>query len=96
MLLALIEAFVLRSTGDLNVWRTLLVGMLVADVGHVWSVRGSMSVSGYWEVWEWNAIDWGNLGFVYVAAAFRVCFIAGVGMKPKVASKKSVEAVKST
>jgi hypothetical protein len=87
LLLSLNEALVLRTTSDLRVWRTFLFGLLVADFGHVWTVREAIGWSGYVRVWEWNAIDWGNLGFVYVAAAMRVAFLMGVGMGPKKGGK---------
>ena len=79
LLFTLNEALVLRSTSDLRVWRTLLFGLLVADFGHLCSVRG-LGAGVYWRVWEWNSMAWGNVGFVYVGAAMRMCFLGGVGM----------------
>lgn len=80
LLFALNEALVLRSTNDLRVWRTLLLGLLIADLGHLWSMRGTGT---FWQVyvafWEWNEMAWGNVAFVYVGAAARACFLAGVG-----------------
>ncbi|KAL5354824.1 hypothetical protein ACLOAV_000915 [Pseudogymnoascus australis] len=83
LLLSLTEATLLRTTNDLAVWRVFLFALLVADVGHVWSVREAVGCEGYWRVWAWNAMDWGNLGFVYVAAALRVAFLMGVGLPAK-------------
>ncbi|TVY47596.1 hypothetical protein LOCC1_G002336 [Lachnellula occidentalis] len=76
---ALNEALVLRSTADLRVWRTLLFGLLVADFGHLWSVN-ALGMGVYWRIWEWNCMAWGNVGFVYVGALMRMCFLGGVGM----------------
>ena len=28
----------------------------------------------------WNAIDWGNLGFVYLGATTRIAFLSGLGL----------------
>ncbi|KAI4282478.1 MAG: hypothetical protein L6R38_002902 [Xanthoria sp. 2 TBL-2021] len=78
-LFALNEALVLRATFDIHVWRTLLFGLLVADVGHLYSVNGLGSAI-YWDVFQWNAIDWGNVAFVYAGASMRICFLAGLGM----------------
>lgn len=79
LLLALLEGSVLRSTADLKVWKTLLFCMLIADVGHVASCYLSMDgVDGFWKVSLWNRLDWGNLGFVYVAAGLRIAFLRGV------------------
>lgn len=55
--------------------------MLIADVGHVASCYLAMGdVSGFWKFWAWNRLDWGNLGFVYVAAGLRIAFLRGVGL----------------
>jgi len=85
---ALNEALVLRSTNDKGVWRTVLSCLLVADLGHLWACRelgGSANVAGewfgyFWRVWEWNAMGWGNVGFVYLGMVMRVAFLMGVGM----------------
>jgi len=89
-LFAFNEAFILRSTSDMRVWRTLILGMLIADFGHLWSVSGHAMGSGiYWKIWQWNAMDWGNVGFVYVGILSRVCFLMGVGMPGKNKGGKS-------
>ncbi|KAI9735305.1 MAG: hypothetical protein M1818_006499 [Claussenomyces sp. TS43310] len=80
LLFALHEALVLRATSDLRVWRTVLALLLVADLGHLASVA-PLGSSIYWNLARWNPIDWGNVGFVYVGAAMRLAFLAGVGMK---------------
>jgi hypothetical protein len=78
-LLCINEALVLRSTTDLKVWKTFLFGLLVADFGHLFSVRlvGSWV---YWQFWEWNSMDLGNVPFVYFLAVVRIFFLAGVGI----------------
>lgn len=78
-LFALNEGLVLRVTKDLAVWRTLLFGLLVADLGHLYSVS-PLGLSIYYRFWTWNAIDWGNVGFVYAGATLRVCFLLGLGL----------------
>lgn len=88
LLLSISEALVLRSTADLKVWRVFLFGLLVADAGHVWTVREAMGLAGYWRFWAWNPIDWGNLGFVYVAAGMRIAFLAGLGLPVKAKGRK--------
>src|SRR5271169_228134 len=78
-LFAINEALVLRSTSDLLVWRTLLFGLLVADLGHLYSVWG-LGAGVYWKVHEWSAMDWGNVGFVYAGALMRIGFLCGFGV----------------
>ncbi|KAI1484076.1 hypothetical protein K445DRAFT_17673 [Daldinia sp. EC12] len=79
LLFALNEALVLRSTGDLRVWRTVLFVLLVADFGHLYSVSGLGSWV-YWDVTRWNPIDYGNVLFVYLGASMRIAFLTGVGL----------------
>ncbi|KAL2258010.1 hypothetical protein VTK26DRAFT_8844 [Humicola hyalothermophila] len=79
---AISEALVLRSTSDLRVWKTLLFCLLVADLGHLYTVH-PLGPQIYWSVSEWNAIDWGNIPFVYLAASMRIAFLSGIGFGPK-------------
>ena len=85
---ALSEALVLRSTSDIRVWRAFLICLLIADFGHLATVY-PLGVEVYYAVSRWNPIDWGNIAFVYVGAATRICFLGGVGMGgPSIAPKK--------
>ena len=74
LLFAVNEAILLRATSDLKVWRTLIVGLLIADCGHLYSVS-PLGAQIYWEVNNWNSIDWGNIGFVYLGAIMRTSFL---------------------
>ena len=58
---ALNEALVLRATNDRAVWKTFLLGLLIADFGHLWSVN-LVGWEVYYRFWEWNSMYWGNLG----------------------------------
>ncbi|RYP21249.1 hypothetical protein DL765_002388 [Monosporascus sp. GIB2] len=87
LLFALNEALVLRSTGDLKVWKTVLFVLLVADFGHLYSASG-LGPNVYWNVSQWNPIDWGNLGFVYLGASMRIAFLTGVGVGSQATLKK--------
>lgn len=81
LLFALNEALVLRATSDLRVWRTVLAVLLVADLGHLYTVRaGGVEKYMPWNWASWNAIDWGNIPFVYLGAGMRTAFLAGVGL----------------
>ncbi|KAI1854895.1 hypothetical protein JX265_002534 [Neoarthrinium moseri] len=79
LLFALNEALVLRSTGNLRTWKTVLFVLLLADIGHLYSVS-AVGSRVYWDVASWNAIDWGNVPFVYLGASMRIAFLAGVGL----------------
>jgi hypothetical protein len=76
---ALNEALVLRASSDLRVWRTLLIGLLIADFGHLYACF-PLGLKTYYDIANWNAMAYGNYGFVYVGATTRICFLLGVGM----------------
>lgn len=81
LLFALNEALVLRSTADLRVWKTVLFVLLLADLGHLYSVKAlGLDVYLPWNFARWNAIDWGNIPFVYLGASMRAAFLANVGL----------------
>lgn len=79
LLFALNEALVLRATNDLRVWKTVLFVLLVADLGHLWTVK-QLGAEIYWSAGKWNAIDMGNIPFVYAGAAMRIAFLADIGL----------------
>jgi len=92
LLFAINEALVLRASSDLRVWKTVLFGLLVADFGHLYTVK-TLGPEIYWNVLKWNAIDWGNVGFVYAGATMRMMFLAGVGLNTesgRVAAEKAI------
>jgi hypothetical protein len=80
LLFAINEALVLRASSDIRVWKTVLFGFLVADFGHLYTVK-ELGPEVYWNVLKWNAMDWGNVGFVYAGATMRMMFLAGVGLR---------------
>ncbi|KAL3419372.1 NADP-dependent alcohol dehydrogenase-like protein [Phlyctema vagabunda] len=79
LLFGINEALVLRSTSSQQVWRAVLMGLLLADLGHLYSVSG-LGAEVYFKFWTWNEMMWGNVGFVYVGAAMRIAFLLGVGL----------------
>ena len=56
-LFAINEALILRSTTDIKIWRTVLLCLLLADFGHLYSV-GVLGARIYWDAMSWNAIPW--------------------------------------
>lgn len=89
LLFTINEALVLRSTSNLRVWRTVLFGLLVADFGHLYSIK-ELGHQVYWNVLKWNAMDWGNVAFVYAGATMRMMFLAGVGLNTE-SGRKAAE-----
>lgn len=95
MAFTLNEALVLRATNDLRVWRILLLGLLIADFGHLYACF-PLGISYYYDVANWNSIAWGNIAFVYCGATTRICFLLGIGFggpkKAKTKARKSLKA----
>ncbi|KIJ57291.1 hypothetical protein M422DRAFT_23350 [Sphaerobolus stellatus SS14] len=87
LLFTLNEHLVLSSTNSIRTWKRLLFGLLVADFGHLLSVA-PLGPEVYWRFWEWNAMMWGSVGFVYLGASSRICFLLGVGLDETSAVKK--------
>lgn len=85
LLFTLNEALVLRVTSDIRIWRALLFNLLVADLGHLYSVW-PLGHAVYWDVLHWNEMDWGNVPFVYLGMTSRIAFLVGLGL-----TKRSVK-----
>ncbi|KAL5487511.1 hypothetical protein ACEPAI_5619 [Sanghuangporus weigelae] len=83
LLFALNERLVLSSTDSLRTWRRLLFCLLVADFGHLVTMA-PLGLDAYWKVWEWNAMLWGSVGFVYAGASMRLAFLFGIGIKERI------------
>ena len=79
LLFALNEHFVLSSTSSLLTWRRLLMGLLIADFGHLVTMA-PLGSEVFWRFWDWNAMVWGSVGFVYMGASMRLCFLFGIGL----------------
>ncbi|KIW50028.1 hypothetical protein PV05_11652 [Exophiala xenobiotica] len=88
---AINEAFVLRATTDLRVWRTLLLGLLIADFGHLYSCF-PLGLNYYYDIKSWNSIAYGNILFVYCGALTRICFLLGLGVGERIALGGPVKA----
>ncbi|KAG9201687.1 hypothetical protein G6514_005496 [Epicoccum nigrum] len=81
--LAFTEALILRVTTEYSVWRALIFILLVADIGHLYSVLPLGFSRAFLQWWNWNAIDWGNVGWVYFLALTRICMLLRVGFAGK-------------
>ncbi|KAI0068522.1 hypothetical protein BV25DRAFT_5448 [Artomyces pyxidatus] len=87
LLFALNERLVLSSTSSVKTWKRLLFGLLVADFGHLLTmVPAGLDI--FWRVWTWNAMAWGSVGFVYMGATMRICFLTGLGINERAAEAK--------
>ncbi|KAL7917467.1 hypothetical protein ACQKWADRAFT_306775 [Trichoderma austrokoningii] len=81
-------AVILRVTKDLRVWKALLAGILVCDAIHLYGSWAALGGAVFWDVRSWRAEDWANLGSLWGQAAFRVAFLAGIGLKEGIPAKR--------
>ena len=80
LLFAVNEHLVLKHSRSLDTWRALLFGLLIADFGHL-AANLPLGYDVFWKFWEWNAMMWGGVGFVYAGALTRILFLLGVGVQ---------------
>ncbi|RDW95032.1 hypothetical protein BP5796_00795 [Coleophoma crateriformis] len=80
VLLAFAESFVLIQTKNLNIWRTVLAGILVSDIGHIYAVY-TADPAAFLGVLAYRGEDWVNNGTLVLGAALRAAFLLGFGVR---------------
>lgn len=94
LLFALNEHLVLSSTTSRRTWNRLLFCLLIADFGHLVTMA-PLGLDAFWKVWEWNAMLWGSVGFVYIGAMMRLSFLFGLGLEEENGSRGAKELKKA-
>ncbi len=77
LLLAINEHFILKSSSR-GTWRTMLAGLLFADILHILT-HIPLGPDAFYKFWEWNSMLWGGVGFVYLCALLRAAFLFNIG-----------------
>ena len=90
MLFAFNEAVVLRLTDDLNVWKGIVAGILLCDLGHLWAAYRIWGIVCF-QPWLWRPEEWVNLGMIVVPGIIRVALLLDVGIGKKKVGKKGKE-----
>lgn len=80
-LFAFNEAVLLRLTNDIRVWKSILVGIFVCDILHLYASWTSLGNDVFWNPLAWRVEDWANLGALWGLGVVRVAFLAGVGLQ---------------
>jgi hypothetical protein len=70
---------VLSQLANLEMSGKPYFGLLLANFGHLYSVL-PLGLGLYWKFRAWDAVGWGNVGFVYFGAATRISFLSGLGL----------------
>lgn len=79
LLFAWNQGIILRVTSDIKVWKALFVGMVISDVGHLFSLCVA-DPSTFFDVLSWRSTDWINEGTLLMGLALRVAFLMGFGV----------------
>lgn len=85
---AIILGEVLRISKDIQVWRVVVLAVLVVDVAMLASNYASLKQQDRLGLWAMRSADWSNILFTGLVTAIRIFFLAGVGVR-NVKSKKT-------
>jgi hypothetical protein len=78
---AVVEGLVLRTTNEIQVWRTMIFALLVCDTGHLCATWAEMGTQGILSPWSWRAIDAMTMTTFVAPFVLRVAFLLEVGLK---------------
>jgi len=79
LLFTINEVIVLRLSNDIKVWRAVIGGMLVSDIGHLYGVYAADPARAT-EWGKWVMEEWFNVLTLSFGAVVRLGFLAGVGV----------------
>lgn len=70
--------------------RNYLIGLAIADVGHVYATGLAMGWDAFVDVGAWNVLTWGNVGATTFLFVNRIAYFLGFfgyAQAPKAATK---------
>lgn len=82
---------VLHTTSEPKVVRNYLVGLAIADIGHIYATYLAMGWDAFVDVGAWNALTWGNIGatgFLFVNRVAHLLGVFGSAKAPKAPGKQ--------
>lgn len=85
---AIVLGGVLRTSQDIQVWRVVILAVLVVDVAMLASNYASLKQQNRLSLGAMRSADWSNVLFTGLVTAIRIFFLAGVGVR-NVKSKKT-------
>lgn len=62
LLLMLISVAVTWTSTEPKVLRNYVIGLWVADIGHIWITMYALGIEGAFDITSWNSAAWGNIG----------------------------------
>lgn len=90
-LMSLVGIGVLHTTTEPKVLHNYLIGLALADIGHVCATYLAMGWDAFADVGAWNALTWGNVGatgFLFINRVLYLLGVFGTAKAPKAAGKK--------
>ena len=81
VLFAWCQAVVLRVTTDIRVWKSLLFGMFLCDVLHLYAAYRILGPQVFFDPRRWRAEEWVNFVMLYGPGALRLGLCLGVGLR---------------
>lgn len=87
VLFAFNQAVLLRVAKDLRVWKTVLLGIVLCDVLHLYASWSEIGSAVFWNPGMWRMEDWTNFGLLYGPMGLRLAFIMEVGFEKENESK---------
>jgi hypothetical protein len=81
---------VLRLTTQLSVWKAVLFGILLCDLGHFYALWTDMSTQALSSPESWTTKGWANILVSVVPFALRVAFMLGIGLTEDDGGKKAM------
>lgn len=89
-LMFLVGVAVLHTSKEPRVLRNYLIGLAIADIGHVYATYLAMGWASFADVAGWNALTWGNIGATGFLFVNRVLYLSGAfgsALAPKASGK---------
>ena len=75
------QAVTLRLTSELRVWKSVLFGMFLCDLVHLYSQYLILGPSVYCDPRQWRMEEWVNFVMLYGPGGLRVAACLGVGIR---------------
>jgi hypothetical protein len=73
-----LQTVLMQQYREPKIWKIVLFGILLIDVGLVWGVYKA-DPAAFFNVAAWDTGDWGNLGVLGGLIVLRSAFILGIG-----------------
>lgn len=85
---AIILGGALRISKDIQVWRVIIMAVLVVDIAMLASNYATLKQQDRLSLGAMRSADWSNILFTGLVTAIRILFLAGVGVQNAKSKKK--------